>query len=574
MPPQIDPETSRNIQKARTVRGLAPSIYQVMYSNFTEWLDELTKKRASQTALIFINADLTRTEITYRELNQRVNRIANFLCMKLGVRQGIRVATMTDNQPDTLMTYLAVLKVGAVLCPINFNEDNTKINALLQNAGVKVVIVQDEFTSRILEITKSIPGFKPEDSVIGLKHIVKVGKIKDEGTILFNESVVTSSPLFSPKEMTSLDDDAVIIYTAGVTGLPKGVVLSQYNLLVNADNLVRWHNLDETVRTLCVLPMYPVNEFVTSFLAPFYAAGTTVMLEKFDPSKFWQIVAEEKITLVNLTPTLLQQLAEAKGNKLPKNSTLKYLICGEGFLNPDLVKEFDQTYGVRIIQGYGLSETSGYATSVPTNLNSKEYQLWMQESQPPTIGQPFYNVEIGILDNKGAEVPAEQTGEIVLRGHSIMKGYYKRPEANSDAFKYGWFHTRDKGFYKVDQKGRKFFFISGRLKDIINRAGMKISPSEIDKILLEIPGVKWGLTVSFPNKWTGEEIGAYIVPEQAEAVTENDVIDYCQEKLTFFKRPKVVVWGKEVLGETPRHLLRQQLQSHFQNWAETQFEDK
>jgi long-chain acyl-CoA synthetase len=178
---------------------------------------------------------------------------------------------------------------------------------------------------------------------------------------------------------------------------------------------------------------------------------------------------------------------------------------------------------------------------------------------------------MAIHDPEGNSLPDGERGEIVIRGHNVMIGYFQRPDANAETFKHGWFRSGDEGFIRRDAAGRPFFFISGRLKELINRGGVKYSPFEIEETLLQIPGVKVGLAIAFPNTWYGEEVGAYIVPEAGAELTDSEVLAFCRERMPFAKAPKVVVFGTEVPVTTTGKYQRLRLQELFGEWGETQF---
>jgi len=590
-------EILQNIKDAHTVRGISGFNYQVPVSNFAEWSEELTKKYGTKPALVYLSPSTPaepRTEFTYQEFIKKVNRIANFLYLKLGLRRGESVAVLMNNHPDMLAVYLATFKMGAFVCPLTPGEDEKKNTYILQNAAVKIAVGQDEFIPQLLALKEQAPS---------LKHVIKIGEIKDEETLFFRELISSSSPIFSPKDMTSLDDDAMIVYTSGTTGLPKGVILSQYNLLINAQNIAQGLKLDGTDRTLSLLPLSHVNEVVTTFLATFSAGNCLIIMDKSSPGgstsggNYWSVITSERVSLLNLTPFLLQEVFLQYKSSPPaeRNFKPKYFICGEGALTTDLMRQVEDTTGVKVIQGYGLTETAGYVTLLPGSLSANEHKQWMRPDPEsirgegsvgkrpsgktlgvnPSVGVTLGNNEITVMDEEGREMPVGGKGEVVIRSHSLMKGYHKRPDANAEAFKYGWFHTRDEGFYLTDKKGQKFFFISGRFKDVINRAGMKISPQEVETILYEVPGVKWGVIIGFNNKWTGEEVGAFVIPESSSAGLDQSIINHITSRLGFHKAPKVVVFGKEV-PQSPevqdKRLLRQQLTAHFQSWNDIKFE--
>lgn len=560
---ELDQETLDNIKKAHTRKGESYPSYKGLYTNVAEWLEDVTKKNAPKTCLRYYPPSSTAPETyTYQEINKKINRIINFLVMKLGIRRGDSVATLLINHPDTMATNLAIIKLGAILVPLSPDTPDKNLLYCLQNVNTKVVLSQDKYIDRLLALKTSLPT---------LKYIIKLGEMKDEETILFHESVSISSPIFSPKEITTLDDAAIIIYTIGTTELPRGVVLTQYNLLINASNIKQTLNYNENTRTLSILPLYYINEFITSIMATMSAGGTIIMSSQFDPSFCSKLLISEKISFVNIIPSLLQECIEHKEIfKSDDLSSFKSFISGRGSLPSKLISDAN-SLGLRIIQGYGLSEVSGYVTLVSPDLSPAEYKQWFSSPQI-SAGSPLNNTEIAILDESGNELPVGKEGEIAIRGHSVMKGYHKLPEVNKETFKYGWFHSGDIGSCQKGPGNSLSLFISRHLKDVINRAGIKIAPAEIESALYEISGVKWGMVVGFNNRWTEQEIGAYIIPEKNTKVTDKEIIDHCRIQFGPAKCPKVVVFGKEIPEQISRRALRQQLSSHFTQWAETKFE--
>lgn len=238
-----------------------------------------------------------------------------------------------------------------------------------------------------------------------------------------------------------------------------------------------------------------------------------------------------------------------------------------------LVKNFEERFGVPVLHGYGLSETTCYSCFLPINLDWDAHKHWLLDFGYPSIGCPIEPNEMAIFsaDGSGQQLGAGERGEICARGHNVMKYYFKRPDANAETFKFGWFRTGDEGFFEVDSQGRQYFFITGRIKELINRGGVKYSPFEVEEILLEIPGVKVGLAIAFQNDYYGEEVGAYIVPQEGAQLTAEQIIAHCRQRMPFEKSPKVVVFGTEIPVTTTGKYQRLKLQDLFAQWSQTQF---
>jgi long-chain acyl-CoA synthetase len=377
-----------------------------------------------------------------------------------------------------------------------------------------------------------------------------------------------------------------LVYTSGTTGAPKGVVLTQYNLLVDARGISDWQGITGNQRLMCVLPIHHVNGIVVTLVTPLYIGGSVVLNRQFQSQTFWQRIAAERVHIVSVVPTLLQFCCEyadaqrARGESIWGSdvrredlSHFRHMICGAGTLSVALAKRFEEQFNIPILHGYGLSETTCYSCFLPIDLSDDERQAWLQAHGYPSIGCPISPNEMAIFaaDGSGVQLGEGERGEICIRGHNVMKYYFQRPEANAETFKFGWFRSGDEGFFLRDARGRRFFFITGRIKELINRGGVKFSPFDIEEVLLSIPGVKVGLAIAFENVYYGEEVGAYVVLEDGAELTEDQVLQACCAKLTFEKSPKVVVFGTEVPVTTTGKYQRLKLRDHFAAWREVQF---
>jgi long-chain acyl-CoA synthetase len=249
----------------------------------------------------------------------------------------------------------------------------------------------------------------------------------------------------------------------------------------------------------------------------------------------------------------------------------RHFICGAGTLAMTLAREFEDTFGFPILHGYGLSETTCYSCFLPIDITWEQHQSWLLDHGYPSIGQPVLANEMAIFDGAGNRLQANERGEICMRGHNVMIGYFERPDANAETFKFGWFRSGDEGFYLEDERGRQLFFITGRIKELINRGGVKFSPFDIEEVMLGIPGVKVALAVAFRNDYYGEEVGAYIVRHDGAELDETTVIEHCRARMTFEKSPKVVVFGDEVPVTTTGKYQRLKLQDLFAQYQSSQF---
>jgi long-chain acyl-CoA synthetase len=416
-----------------------------------------------------------------------------------------------------------------------------------------------------------------------LRHVVAVndeGFLEGAGRGASGKGEASSMTSSLASLASSLDDEALIVYTSGTTGPPKGVVLTVENLLTDADAIADWHGFGADDRLMCVLPIHHVNGTVVTLITPFYCKGSVVLHRKFKSAGFWRKLHDERVTCVSVVPTLLEFLLDANEDVAPDRlGGFGGFICGAGPLLTDTAVRFEDRFGFPIRHGYGLSETTCYSCFLPNDLSPDEHRHWIRDYEFPSIGVPLRHNMMAILDHEGRPLPAGSRGEICIRGGTVCAGYFKRDDANEAAFRWGWFRSGDEGFYVNDGRGRPFFFISGRLKELIIRGGVNISPLEIDEALKRHPLVQFAMAVPFENRYYGEEIAAYVVPRDGfPAVKEKDLEAHCRRLLPFSKRPKIYLFGQDLpytsTGKPKRLELKTRLASTLAAYRDVQFKDE
>jgi acyl-CoA synthetase (AMP-forming)/AMP-acid ligase II len=535
----------------------------IVYESIGEMLRHRAATQPDKTWLIFYSDETGRHEYSYGQFFERVCQTAHFLLSR-GIAKGDRIATVSFNHADTVVHYFAAWMIGAVVVPVNLGEDNKRIGYILQNSQAKLAFVRDKFVPRIEEILADTPGGTT---------IVAVGSEHGAWSIEHGAEVFLPAPcsvLHAPAP-----DEALIVYTSGTTGLPKGVVLTQSNLLADAKAIADWHAMTADQRMMCVLPIHHVNGTVVTLVTPMYYGGSVVLNQKFHSDKFFERIVQERVHAVSVVPTLLQFLLHEDLDMSRYDlSHFRHIICGAGPLSVELALRFEDRFRIPIIHGYGLSETTCYSCFLPLDLSADEHRRWLRDFGFPSIGVPLPCNEMAIHDDQGRELPEGTRGEIVIRGPNVMEGYYAAPDANKTAFAHGWFRSGDEGFYKADEMGRKFFFITGRIKELIIRGGTNVSPFEIDEVLMNMPGVKAGLAIGFDNEWYGEEIGAYIQTEEGITLTEPEVVAYCRKHFSYHKCPKVVVFGNDIPVTSTGKYQRNRLKPLFAEWKSVQFTER
>ncbi len=540
------------------------SPFRLPWRSFVEFFDERVHDahHADKPFLTYCDDDRRlRRSYTYAEFGDGVGRLATFMRDRLDLRRGDRVATVLFNHDQTVFVYFAAWVLGLGVVPINVEESTEKKRYILEHSEPSVVFCWQDSMDEMKAVSAQLPR---------VRELIAVG----DGSL----APVHAKPSI-PAGEGSLEDEALIVYTSGTTGPPKGVVLTARNLLIDADGIADWHGFGSGDRLMCVLPIHHVNGTVVTLVTPFYFAGGTVLNRKFKSTAFWQRIHDEGVTCVSVVPTLLEFLLDANEDLAPyRLDHFRGVICGAGPLLKETAARFEDRFRFPIRHGYGLSETTCYSCFLPNDLPDDQHRRWLTDYNFPSIGLPIRHNEMAILDGHGREVPELVRGEICIRGRTVCAGYFKRPDANEAAFQWGWFRSGDEGFYVRDDKGRPFLFISGRIKELIIRGGVNISPLEIDDVLKGHPAVQFAMAVPFENRYYGEEIAAYVVPREGMAPpTEAALLGYCRSRLPFSKRPKVILFGQDVpyttTGKPKRLELKARLAETLAAYKGVQFKD-
>jgi long-chain acyl-CoA synthetase len=536
-----------------------------------ETLHKQAHARPKQTFLIHYGEDHTRRERTYIDFYRRVRIAAKLMHEALGVKHGDRIVTAMHNHDHTILIDFAAWHLGATVVPLNMGEDDKRLAYVLEHSGAKAIFVLKEYAERMRPLICNVPA---------MRHALLVGDTYASGTYMSFEREISFYKLIEgeidePPAGVKPDDEALIVYTSGTTGAPKGVVLNQYNLIADAYSISQWHDLTPEKRMMCVLPIHHVNGLIVTHVTPVFYGGSVVLNRKFGTSTFFERIAAEKVHVVSVVPTLLQFLLDGapKDCTHQKVPTLSHIICGAGPLTVDLAARFEDRFGIPVCHGYGLSETTCYSCflPIPNRTTPAEHKVWMRDFGYPSIGAAVAANEMAIHDDNGQALPEGAKGEIVIRGHNVTPGYANNLQANQNAFTHGWFRSGDEGFWKKGADGRAYYFISGRFKELIIRGGVKISPLEVDEVINRCDGVQAGMAVGFEHTTFGEEVGAYVVKKPGAALTEEQVLEHCRKHLTAHAAPKVVVFGETFPVTSTGKYQRNQLKPQFEKWKDARF---
>ncbi|MBZ0204277.1 MAG: acyl--CoA ligase [Ignavibacteria bacterium] len=564
----LSDKTKENIHKAHFVNGIDPSNYLVKYRNIFELIQYRAHLQTDDVFIAFYPDSGERVQLTFGEFTEKVYRTANLLKAK-GIGVGDRIATVSHNHINTVIQYFAAWSLGATVVPINVNEEPDRIKYILESSHTKLAFVKQEYLNRIKETAVEL---SIQIIIHGIEH-------SKEDEISFETEIEKHSDKSVPDDSVNQETEALIVYTSGTTGNPKGVVLTQYNLLADAEGISKWHAIDKGQTIMCVLPIHHVNGTIVTIVTPMFAGAKLILNQKFHTDKFFSRIAEENVQIVSVVPTLLQFLChdfEKKPELIgePAIQNFRHIICGAGPLTCELVSKFEKMFGLKIVHGYGLSETTCYSCFIPIDLSEIDHSKWLNQYGFPSIGIAIEPNEMDIHSDKGESLPENIRGEIVIRGHNVMKYYDENAEANDKTFEFGWFRSGDEGFYLKDEQGRKYFFITGRIKELIIRGGVNIAPLEIDEVLMGIPQVKAGIAVGFDNDWYGEEVGALVQLNDDVEVTDEMktiIINKCKEKLPAYKTPKAIIFTDTIPVTSTGKYQRNKVKYFFEEFKTIQF---
>lgn len=549
----LDPRTN----PARSAHGCIASDVSHPFSSWAQVLRSHEVRYGEKPWMIYIDDANQRQTWSYAVFIDVARRLAT-LMLDHGIRRGDRVVVAGHNHPDTILQYFACWTIGACAVPLNMTEDDHRLAYILEDTAATLVFARSEYVQRLQGLAR------PSVSIIDVDT--------DSADPRFYAQVRSASPVDLDAFAQDMRfDDCLIVYTSGTTGNPKGVVLVQQNLFADGYDIAAWHGIDESTRMMCVLPVHHVNGTIVTHVTPFLAGASVVLHRKFRTDRFFPSILAEGVHIVSVVPTLLAFLLDASAAPQGVHEAgFRHIICGAGPLTVDLATAFETTYGIPIMHGYGLSETTCYSCFLPADLPWDEHRHWMSDHGFPSIGVPIPCNEMAIHDAAGNAVADGDRGEIVIRGSNVMREYAGNAKANADAFTFGWFRSGDEGFRMADRHGRFYYFITGRIKELIIRGGVNIAPLEIDEVVSSAPGVRAGIAVGFEHNMYGEEVGALVVANSS-AVTEADILAHCRRLLPHHKCPKVVLFSDALPVTSTGKYQRNKVKPLFAAYKDVQF---
>jgi long-chain acyl-CoA synthetase len=480
--------------------------------------------------------------LRYAEVNGAANKVANAL-VKLGVQPGDKVAIMLPNTPHFPICYYGILKAGATVVPLNVLFKQNEVQYHLEDSDAVALIAWEGFAG------EAAPGFRRAESCHNLIVVQAPGSTAElpEGATGFNQLLADNAPAFDTVQRMP-DDTAVILYTSGTTGRPKGAELSHFNMFFNAmicTEKLLGLNSDDVL--LATLPLFHSFGQTCVMNVAMFLGATMTMLPRFEPVKAAEIIQRDKVTLFAGVPTMYFYLLNHPEVAKFDLSSLRRCVSGGASMPVEVMHAFNNKHNVTILEGYGLSETSPVAS----------FNHLDRPAKPGSIGTPLWGVQMEVMDPEGRPAPLGELGEIVIRGHNVMKGYYKRPEASAESIRDGWFHTGD--LAKKDADG--YYFIVDRVKDMIIRGGFNVYPREIEEVLYAHPAVAEAAVIGVPDQALGEEIKAVVALKPGQSATDQELMEYCKERLAAYKYPRSVEFRESLPKTATGKILKRELKA-------------
>ena len=482
-------------------------------ANLVENLTTTAARYAARPALR-VGGDTT----TYAAFNEQTARVAGLIRSR-GLELGDPVGVMLPNVPQFAVIYYGLLRAGCVVVPMNVLLKSREVTFHLKDSGAKLLFAWHEVVE---EAEKGAAGAGVET--------IRVAPGSFEELLVGTEA--------HPDVVQRADDDiAMILYTSGTTGTPKGAELTHRNLAENARvtaETVICSQPEDVI--LGALPLFHAFGQTCALNASVYSGSCLSLLPRFDPGQALEILHRDRVTVFVGVPTMYSALLHHPDRERFDTTSLRICLSGGAALPVEVLRGFDAAFDCKVLEGYGLSETSPVAS-----FNHPD-----RVRKPGSVGTPIRGVEMKVIDEKGNETPPGERGEIAIKGHNVMRGYRQRPDATREAIRDGWFRTGDVA--RVDEDG--YFFIVDRKKDLIIRGGYNVYPREIEEVLYEHPAVREAAVVGIADERLGEEVGAAVVLNSGESATPEELRDFVKSRIAAYKYPRKV-WLVDTLPKGP-----------------------
>lgn len=462
---------------------------------------------------VYLIAPHTGGTLTFGELRESCICIGGMLAAR-GLRPGEHISLVLPNGIQTVQILLGAMYCGYCVNPVNLLSQPEQMRYVIEHADARIVFAAPDWVERVREQAAQIA------------RAIEVVAADPDGTELVDQAATIAC---DPPRSDAL---ALLMYTSGTTGKPKGVMLTQSNLAANAVSISREHRLAPTDRVAAVLPLYHINAFAVTMLAPLAHGGSAVMPPKFSATGFWRMAIDHGCTWLNVVPTMISYLLEGAAPARAELERIRFCRSASAALLPEHHRAFESKFGIDIIETMGLTETVAPVFSNPVERDRRKVG---------SVGKAS-GCEARVVDQKGAPLPNGVVGEVVVRGPQVMPGYYKNPEATAASFFDDWLRTGDLGYRDADG----FFFITGRIKELIIKGGENIAPREIDEALLRHPAVLDAAAVGIPDRHYGQDIMACVIRRHGTQCSEAELREFCERELGRYKTPRVIRFVDEL----------------------------
>ncbi len=450
----------------------------------------------------------TGRSLTCGELDTQSRKMGESL-KREGLRCGDKVLLMMSNSIEFALSFFGITDFGGIAVPVNTMLKEKELEYLTEDSGAAAVLLEEGF---LLQIPS--------------KYKRDIRRLENGALLLIIKEDRESGKAQALPYIQKPQDVAMMLYTSGTTGNPKGVILSYRNLLAKAEHITTAHQLTKEDIVLCVLPWFHINGLVITLITPLYSSGTIVIGGKFSVTNFWNDVETYHATWFSGVPTMYSHLL-SRGIPADRNkSSLRFARSASSPLPVAVLEQFERECGVPVIESYGITEGASQITTNP---------MPPMVRKPGSVGLAYGNA-VKVVSKDGDELPAGQLGEVLIRGENITRGYYRKEEETKKAFSGEWFHSGDLGY--LDEDG--YLYLDGRIKELINRAGEKFSPREVDEVLYRMEGVELAATVGVPDEIYGEEVAAFLKLKEGYSLTAQEVKDWCAARIASYKVPRKV----------------------------------
>ncbi|KGR80000.1 long-chain-fatty-acid--CoA ligase [Ureibacillus manganicus] len=499
--------------------------------NLVEHVREIAKNSPEKTAYHYLGQDTS-----YAEFDEKVEKLA-FSLKEIGIEKGNHVAFLLGNSPEFLISLYACMRLGATAVPVNPIFQLDEISYIFENGDVDAVIaidtllpLLDQGKNRFSRVEKYIIC---ETASCNEEMYTSISNELKNKIVYFSELLQTADGQIAPRTINE-EDTAIILYTSGTTGQPKGAQISHRNLYANARDVAHFMEYTSRDRVIATLPLFHVFALTVVANAPLFIGATVLIAPRFSPGEILQLAKTEKATIFAGVPTMYNFLYQYESGNAEDFATLRLAISGGAPLPAQVLHNFEGKFNVKISEGYGLSEASPVTCFNPQDRVRKV----------GSIGTSITNVDNKIVDEDGNELSPHEVGELIVRGPNVMKGYYKNPEGTSAAIRDGWLYTGD--LAKRDEEN--YFYIVDRKKDMIIVGGYKVYPREVEEVLYQHQSVKEAVVVGIPDENFGEAVCAFVVLNDQKA-NEEELKVYCAQYLAKYKVPTEI----RIVGELPKN---------------------